>query len=718
MAALPRTPDCMHFKSTLPAAACKAFISTLLAGALPAAVAVTPAATQGKTQATTQAAERPLACTDFNAYVNGSWEAATELPPNRSRLGSFDTLGRANDKVLETALAQLVAEPARQTSAGLKLLATAYRSGMDTETIERNGLKAVAPLLAQADKATRDTLPVLMGQWARLQLDTPLRLFVGTDAKDATRHVLAAFQGGLGLPDRDDYLNADEAALRLQNAYRVYVQRLLQASGAAADDKTIDALMALETDIARGHMTRAQRRDPNATYNPTTLAQVKAQAPGVDWQAWLAAYLGQRTPAPATSPATSPATASAQQPLMLGQPGLPATLATLAQQAPLEAWRTYLRVRVLDATAERLPKAFADAHFAFHNGVLRGLKTPPPRSESVIQGIGGRYGGSPLAQTLGELFVAQRFSDQAQARAQLMLEDIRAAMRQRIANSPWMSPATQAKARAKLDAMAAKIGRPAKWRDYTGLQLQADDDAGNQLRVAEWDTQQRLADLGRPVDRQRWNTSPHIVNAFAAGGNQIVFPAGILQPPFFDANADDASNYGAIGSVIGHEITHHFDDRGRQFDDMGNLRDWWTAEDAAAYKARAERVVELFGGYEPLPGVRINGRQMLGENISDFGGIHIAYDGLQIALKRARAAGQATPLIDGQTPEQRYFMANALVWRSKMRSEAMLNQLRTGQHSPGAYRVLGPISNMPAFATAFGCKPGDAMVAADPILIW
>jgi predicted metalloendopeptidase len=314
--------------------------------------------------------------------------------------------------------------------------------------------------------------------------------------------------------------------------------------------------------------------------------------------------------------------------------------------------------------------------------------------------------------------VAERFSAQAQTRAMTMVEDIRAAMRQRIALSPWMSPATQARARTKLDAMVAKIGRPAQWRVYTGLQLRGDDHAGNLLRTAEWDTQQRLADLGRPVDRQRWSTSPHIVNAFAAGGNQIVFPAGILQPPFFDANADDASNYGAIGSVIGHEITHHFDDRGRQFDEVGNLRDWWTAEDAAAYKARAERVVQLFGGYEPLPGVRINGAQMLGENISDFGGIHIGYDGLQLALKRARATGQATPLINGQTPEQRYFMANATIWRGKMRSEALLNQLRTGQHSPGNYRILGPLSNMPAFATAFGCKAGDAMVAADPILIW
>ena len=234
-----------------------------------------------------------------------------------------------------------------------------------------------------------------------------------------------------------------------------------------------------------------------------------------------------------------------------------------------------------------------------------------------------------------------------------------------------------------------------------------------------WDTQRRLDELALPVDRQRWNSSgAYIVNAFAANGNRIVFPAGILQPPFFDANADDASNYGAIGSVIGHEITHHFDNRGRQFDAVGNLRDWWQPADAAAYNARAERVVQLYSGYEPLPGVRINGQQMLGENISDFGGIHIAFDGLQIALQRKRAAGVTVPLVQGQTPEQRYFMALARMWRSKERDQYLINLLRTGQHSPSRYRVLAPISHMPAFAQAFGCKAGEAMVAADLIVIW
>jgi predicted metalloendopeptidase len=291
-------------------------------------------------------------------------------------------------------------------------------------------------------------------------------------------------------------------------------------------------------------------------------------------------------------------------------------------------------------------------------------------------------------------------------------------MRHRIDTLSWMSEPTKVLARAKLDSMEAKIGVPERWKTYEGLQLDPADHAGNLLRVNAWHTAQRLADLGRPVDRSRWTTSPHIVNAFATTGNQIVFPAGILQPPFFDAQADDASNYGAIGMVIGHEITHHFDDRGRKFDHAGNLRDWWQPADAVAYKARADRIAALYSGFEPAPGLRINGQLTLGENISDIGGVQIAFEGLQIALARQRAAGQEVPLIDGLTPEQRFFVANATIWRSKIRPEAMADQLRTDSHSPARFRVLAPLANMPAFATAFGCKPGDAMVAAEPIDIW
>ncbi|MBA4175151.1 MAG: hypothetical protein C0505_01100 [Leptothrix sp. (in: Bacteria)] len=384
----------------------------------------------------------------------------------------------------------------------------------------------------------------------------------------------------------------------------------------------------------------------------------------------------------------------------------------------MDTWRHYLRLRLLDASAEHGPKALAQAHFDYRSRAIRGLKAPPARSERVILMVGGQYGGSPLSHTLGELFVAEAFSPLAQQRALAMLDDIKAAMRQRITQLPWMSEPTKQLALAKLAAMRAKIGAPAAWRPYDGLALRADDYLGNLLRINAWATADRLAELDKPVDRERWNTSPHIVNAFAAGGNQIIFPAGILQPPFFDARADDASNYGGIGMVIGHEITHHFDDRGRRFDAAGNLRDWWQPADAGAYQARADRVAALYGGYEPVPGVRINGRLTLGENISDMAGVQIAYDGLQRALARQRAAGQPAPLVEGATPEQRFFYANATIWRTKYRTEALVDQLRTDSHSPGRWRVLAPLTHTPAFALAFGCKPGDGMVAGDPVSVW
>lgn len=651
----------------------------------------------------------PAACADFDAYVNDGWKAATEVPPSRARIGSFDSLAQSNDRLLEAALTELAAEPGRQTSPGLKLLAAYYRSGMDRAAIERQGLSAVQPLLARINKLQREDLAGLLGDLARLGIAAPMAVFVGTDAKDATRHVLSIGQSGLGLPDRDDYPKTDATTQRVKAAYRQHAATLLGAAGTAtgADVNTaVDTLMAFEGELAAASMTLVQRRDPNATYHPVSVPGLQTQAPGLDWRAFLATYTGL------------PDIADGKTPLILGQPAFAAAVARLVQAAPLDTWRDYLRVRLLDTVAPYGPEWLAQSHFDYTQGAQRGLQQAPPRAEQVILQIGGRTGNLPLGQTLGELYTAKAFSPQAQARALQMVADIRAGMRLRVAASPWMSPATQVLALHKLDAMATKIGAPERWKSYAGLALQRDDHMGNLLKVNAWSTADRLPDLQRPVDRTRWNTSPHVVNAFAAGGNQIVFPAGILQPPFFDERADDASNYGAIGMVIGHEITHHFDDRGRQFDAQGNLRDWWLPADVAAYRARADQVAALYSAYEPLPGERINGRQTLGENLSDVGGMQIAFAGLQIALERQQQAGKPTPRVDGHTPEQRFFMANAVVWRTKYRNEALVNQIRTGQHSPARWRILGPMSNMQAFAEAFSCQPGDAMVAGQPIVVW
>jgi predicted metalloendopeptidase len=390
----------------------------------------------------------------------------------------------------------------------------------------------------------------------------------------------------------------------------------------------------------------------------------------------------------------------------------------MAGSEPIETWRRYLRLRVLDATAPRLPKAFAEAHFAFHGTAVLGVPQPPPRSRRVIEEISGRNGSAPLAEGLGELFVVETFSPQAKARAVQMVADVTTALRSRIERLDWMTPLTRRRAIAKLDAISLKIGYPDRWKAYDGLTIHADDYAGNWLRANEWAHAQRIADIDSPVDRGRWFTSPHVVNAFAGGLNDIVFPAGILQPPFFDGAGTDAANYGAIGAVIGHEITHHFDDRGRQFDEFGNLSQWWQDDDVTAYRARTAKLVAQYGGYAPLPGQFIDGRQTLGENISDLGGVSIAYDALKLALARGGAGrGDAG---DDRAAEQQFFVAYATIWRNSMRDQAMFNQLRTGVHSPPRYRVLGVLGNLEPFARAFDCPPGAPMLrpAAERVRIW
>ncbi|PZP27783.1 MAG: peptidase M13 [Roseateles depolymerans] len=640
-------------------------------------------------------------CDDFYGFVNGNWEAATELPASRARIGSFEDLRVRNNQLLEKALRELADKPQLQTSPGLKLVAAYFSSGMDEAAIEARGLSSVSPLLTRINGLQkREDLPTLLALLARSGIAAPLGWSVQPDRKDTRHNLLGLGQSGLGLPDRDDYFRNDERTAKVKIAYRSFAKTLLGAAGTAPTEAELDELLAFETQLADATRERAKLRDPNASYNPMNAAQLAATAPGLDWNAYLAVL-----------------TAGAKLPerFIVGQPEFAARVARLAADTPLPVWQRYLSLRVLDTLSPRLPKVFSEASFEYRGKTLTGLKAPTPRGEDVILQIGGRTGGEPMGLALGELFVARAFSPEAQKRADQLVEDVRASLKERIEKLDWMTPGTKTKALEKLAKMQAKIGAPAKWPQYEGLQLAANDYAGNWLKTALWHSSQQVKDLDAPVERGRWRMAPYIVNAQAGGLNEITFPAGILQPPFFDAKADDALNYGGIGMVIGHEITHHFDDSGRNFDASGSLTDWWTAADAAGYKARADQVAERYSAIEPLPGYHINGRLTLGENISDMSGLPIAYEGLQRALKRG---GGAARKIDGYTPAQRFFIGNALVWRGKARDEYLINQLRTDPHSPGRYRVLVPMSNSPYFAQAFSCKPGSAMVAKDPISVW
>ncbi|MDG0861448.1 M13 family peptidase [Pelomonas aquatica] len=640
-------------------------------------------------------------CDDFYAFVNGNWEAATELPASRARIGSFEQLRQNNDALLGKALKELAETPSLQTTPGLRLIAAYYASGMDEAAIEARGLSSLTPLLNRIDGLQRrEDLPALLALLNRSGIAAPLAFGVQPDRKDTRRNVLGLSQSGLGLPDRDDYFRDDERTRTVKAAYRSFAATLLAAAKRPASEAELDVLDAFETRLAEATRERARLRDPNAGYNPMSPAELVAAAPGFDWGAYLAVLT---------------AGAKAPQRVIVGQPEFAARVAQLAADTPLPVWRQYLALRVLDAASPRLPKAFSTADFDYRGKTITGLQAPAPRGEDVILQIGGRTGGEPVAPGLGELFVARAFSPEAQKRSLQLLDDVRASMKARIEKLDWMTPATKAKALDKLAQMQPLIGAPDKWPQFDGLQLSSNDYAGNWLRAALWHSGQQMKDLDAPVDRGRWRTSPHIVNAFAGGLNQITFPAGILQPPFFSASADDAVNYGGIGMVIGHEITHHFDDSGRNFDAGGALTDWWTPADAAGYKARADKVAERYGAISPLTGYTINGRLTLGENISDMSGLPLVFEGLQRALKRN---GGAEKKIDGYTPAQRFFLSNALVWRNKVRPEFLINQLRTDPHSPARYRVLTPMSNSPYFAQAFGCRPGSAMVASDPVTVW
>ena len=637
------------------------------------------------------------ACTDFDRYVNGTWQASAPMPADKARIGSFDGLRDESRRIVEDALAEAVRQPGRLDTPGKRLAADYYASGMDLAAIEKRGLTSLAPLLSQIDALNdRAQLPALLGKMALYRIPAPFLVGVRPDEKDKRRYIAVLDQAGLGLPDRDDYFRQDARTIGLRNAYEVYRRRLAQLSGGNTDASIASAEFGLETDLARASLTRVERRDPNVVYNLHTARSLTQLAPGFDWAAYFDA-LGIPSELNVTVPKF------AQQ------------VARAAAEAPLAVWRAYLRQHVLDAAAPALPSAYVNAHFDYRSRAIRGLEAQPSRAEQVIVSMTGNFGSEPLAEGLGQLYVARAFSPEARARAVAMTEDIKAALRTRIEKLDWMSAPTKVRAIGKLDAMVLKIGFPDRWKTYEGLTIARDDYVGNWLRGHAWEYRQRLADLSRPVDRERWFVSPHLVNAFAGGLNEIVFPAAILQPPLFNAQADDAVNYGGIGAVIGHEITHHFDDRGRQYDEVGNLAEWWNADDAARYKERAAKVAQQYSAYEPLPGQTINGQQTLGENISDLGGVKLAYDALQRALAR-----QAMGKIDNFTPERRFFLSFATIWRSKYRSEALINLLRTDGHSPSRYRVLGPLANVSEFAQAFNCQADAPMMRApaEQISIW
>jgi predicted metalloendopeptidase len=521
----------------------------------------------------------------------------------------------------------------------------------------------------------------------------PLVLYVGQDYADSTQYLTGTYQGGLTMPDRDYYLRPEQRYVDFRAAYRKYVAALLAAAGerdAAAAAKRIEAL---ETRLANHHWSRVQNRDPVKTYNRKTLLELKTFTPMFDWQTFLAAA---RIPA---------------QALDISQPTYVQELARLTRSTPLADWRDYLRLRVLDNWAPYLTTDFEKLHFDFHSRVLQGVPEPLPRWKRAMQTMNGGVG-----ELIGQLYVERSFTPEAKAHVQQLVDNLLRAFAQGIDELDWMSPATKAQARNKLQRLTVKIGYPDRWRDYSGLEIIAGDLVGNIRRANEFELDRQANKLGKPLDRAEWPWTPQTVGAwYNHPMNEIVFPAAILHPPFFDAGADDAVNYGAIGAVIGHEISHGFDDQGRQFDGAGNLRDWWTFDDSARFTQRASRLVGQFSSYRILGDKPVNGELTLGENIGDLSGLAVALRAYKLSL-----AGAPAPVMDGYTGMQRFYLGWARIWVDTRRESEALRRLTVDPHSPTEFRVNGPVSNLNEFYEAFGVKEGDRLYRppAERVKIW
>ncbi len=670
------------------------FTAPLLLGLSLAAVpALAQSAAHGVDLAALDKAASP--CTDFYQYANGKWLASHPIPADRPSFGGFSELYDRNQAVLHQIVNQAVAGPPAPVGSVKRKIADFYRSGMNTALIEREG---AAPLTPEFDRiaAISDTasLETEIAHLHSLGVGAVFGFGVGADDKDSLHNVAQLVQGGLSLPDQSYYLKTDPKSVTIRTQYTAYVARMLTLLG---DDPAVAAteaqtILGLETKLATVSMTRVERRNPNATYNKMTLAEVDALTPGFSYQPYFAA-LGVSDPGP----------------VIVGQPKFFAETGRLMTATPLSDWKTYLRWHLLSSMAPYLSEKFVAENFAFRGTVLSGATQNQPRWKRVLRETDG-----DLGEGLGQLYVARTFTPVAKARALALVLNVKAALHDRLLTLDWIGEDTRKQALYKLAKMRVKIGYPDHWRDYSKLAVDSPVYVVNVEEANTFDFNRDLAKLGHPVDRSEWGMTPPTVNAYYnPSGNEIVFPAGILQPPFFDPKADDASNYGGIGAVIGHEMTHGFDDQGRQFDADGNLKDWWTDSDKKNFQARADKVADQFDSFVAVDNLHVNGHLTLGEDIADLGGLKIAY----LAFEKSQIGKPKAKLIGGFTPEQRFFLAFAQIWRENVRPEALRLSLATDPHAPNKFRVLGPIANLPEFAQAFPCPAGDAPKVAR-VTIW
>ena len=637
------------------------------------------------------------ACTDFYQYANGGWLAANPIPAAYSSWGVANLLDERNKDVLHEILEAAAKNTSAPKGSSEQKVGDYYATCMDEPKIEADGIKPLDPEFALI--AGIDDQEKLQAEIARLHSLNINALFASDstqDFKNSAEVTFEVFQGGLGLPDRDYYTKTDEKSKGTRDAYLKHVAKMFELLGDDPDKAASEAntVMALETKLAEASLTRVELRDPEKIYHRKTMAEMKEVAPTFDWAKYMQRLgITQKTD------------------VNVGTPDFFKTMNEQLSTVPLSDWQTYLRWHLINANAAALSAKFVDEDFNFKGKVLQGAKENLPRWKRCVAGT-----DRVMGEALGEVYVKKAFPPEAKARALDMVKNLEAALKSDISTLSWMGEATRKQAIVKLDAFLNKIGYPDKWRDYSSLNIDRGPYVGNRSRANEFAKRRDLNKIGRPVDRMEWGMSPPTVNAYYNPQiNEIVFPAGILQPPFFDAAADDAFNYGGMGSVIGHEMTHGFDDQGRQFDSTGNLSNWWSDTDLKSFQERAQCVINQFNGFEVEKGLNQNGKLVVGESIADLGGLVVAYAAFQKSQE-----GKAGKVIDGFTPDQRFFLGYARGWSTNMRPELARLLTNVDPHPLPKFRVNGPLSNMPQFAQAFSCKAGDAMVRPekDRCQIW
>ena len=623
---------------------------------------------------------------NFYQYANGTWARNTPIPADKSNYGMFTKLDDLSRERTRTIVEEAAKDPANKVGA-------AYASFLDEAGVEAKGLAPFEPWLGEIRAlSSKAGYAALLARAERLGVSTPFPMFIGQDDKQPDQYGLFMVQGGIGMPDRDYYLSSEPKLADTRAKYVEHVARMLTLAGETYAAARAKAIMDFETQIAKVHWTQVDSRDATKIYNLMTLAELGKRAPGFDFPA-LFTGAGANVPQ-----------------VIVSQPSAVTGIASLIRKAPLGVLKDQLLVRSLDTYADYLPKAIDQENFAFYGTVLSGTPEQQLRWKRAVD-----FTTTAVADDVSKIYVQRFFPPETKAAADQLVRNVVAAMGRRIDNLAWMTPATKARARTKLAAFTTKIGYPDQWRDYSGLEIRRDDLIGNAMRSAQFEHEYQVGKLGGPIRRWEWGMTPMTINAYANFNmTEIVFPAAILQPPFFDPNADPAINYGGIGAVIGHEISHHFDDQGAKYDETGRLADWWTPADVKAFEAAGKSLIAQYDQYEPLPGKKVQGALTLGENIGDLAGLTIAYDAYHTSL-----GGTPAPVIDGTTGDQRFYLGWAQVWRRNYREANLLQRLITDPHSPSPERAA-VVRNLDPWYPAFNVQPGQKLYLAPParVRIW